>query len=65
MLENQYPKIEFHAESSDRELLGRPVARYSTVFVFYVGVTGRGGWGHIRDLAGISREMMGYCKPAS
>ena len=34
---NQYSKIKFATERTDRELLGRPVARYSTVFVFYVG----------------------------
>ena len=32
---NQFSKIKFATERTDRELLGRPVARYSTVFVFY------------------------------
>ena len=32
---NRFPKIKFATEWTDRELLGRPVARYSAVFVFY------------------------------
>ena len=34
---------QFHAERTDRELLGRPVARYSAVFVF--------GWKNVVELA--------------
>ena len=33
---NRCFKIEFDAESSDREILGRHVARHSAVFLFYV-----------------------------
>ena len=33
---NRFPKIKFAIEPCRREVLGRPVARYSAVFVFYM-----------------------------
>ena len=39
-------RIQFATEITDRELLGRPVARYSAVFVFHHVLTrvSAGGW---------------------
>ena len=34
--ENRFPKIKFAIEPCRREVLGRPVARYSAVFVFFI-----------------------------
>ena len=36
----KFCEIKFATETTDRELLGRPVARYSAIFVVYVVVTG-------------------------